>query len=210
VAHPFVRLSLFANKAYSALVAMSGAQFFCLMAFQVLMPLYLIQLRGFSPPAAGLIIAALPASLALLSPFAGGIADRRGHAIAIRNGMWLVCLGTAAVALWPPDSSVGLMMASLAAIGVGMGFTQSPAAAAVTLFVRKDELGVALGIFNMLRFVSATLGATIAGVLVVSTPSGGTLSFEPFRTAFLILSVLAGTAALLYVFVPHGSEMEPN
>jgi EmrB/QacA subfamily drug resistance transporter len=208
VAHPFVRLNLFANKAYSALVAMSGAQFFCLMAFQVLMPLYLIQLRGFSAPVAGLIIAAFPASLAIFSPFAGGIADRRGHAIVIRNGMWLVCAATAAVALWPPDLSVWVMMATLAAIGVGMGFTQSPAAAAVTFFVHKDELGVALGIFNMLRFVSATLGATIAGVLVVSTPSGGALSFEPFRAAFLILSALAGAAALLYVFVPRGSEVE--
>ncbi|RPJ69403.1 MAG: MFS transporter [Desulfobacteraceae bacterium] len=203
VRHPFVRLSLFGNKAYSALVAMSGAQFFCLMGFQVLMPLYLIQLRGFSTPAAGLIIAALPASLALFSPFAGAIADRRSHAIAIRNGMLLVCLATAGAALWPPDLSVGLMMATLAAVGVGMGFTQSPAAAAVTLFVRKDERGVALGIFNMLRFVSATLGATIAGVLVVAPSSGRAVDFEPFRLAFLLLSALAGAAALLYVFVPR-------
>ena len=71
VRHPFVRLSLLGTRPYSALVAMSGAQFFCLMGFQVLMPLYLIQLRGFSHTAAGLIIAALPASLALFRRLPG-------------------------------------------------------------------------------------------------------------------------------------------
>jgi MFS family permease len=202
VQHPFVRLKLFANSAYSALVGVSGVLFFCLMAFQILLPLYLIQLRGLSAPMAGLAIGVLPITLALFSPFAGGFADRWGHRITIRTGMLIICLTTATMLLWPEDAPLWVMTGTLGVIGVGMGFTQSPAVAAVTLFVRNEELGVAMGIFNMLRFVSATLGASISGFLIGSWHRQGELSMHPFRVAFVLISVLAAMGVLLHVFIP--------
>lgn len=78
-----------------------------------------------------------------------------------------------------------------------MGFTQSPAAAGITLLVPKKELGVALGIFNMMRFIGATLGATISGVVLNLSATGAAIPITAFRNGFLLLTVIAAVAAVI-------------
>ncbi len=207
VAHPFVRLQLFANKAYAFVVAVSGAQFFCLMGLQISLPLYLINLRGFSAAPAGLTIAAFPATLALVSPFAGQFADQRGHWYALKLGMTTVVLATATLVTWGPHVPVWLVVLTLIVIGLGMAFVQSPGAAGVTLSVAKQELGVALGIFNMLRFISATLGATICGVILAWTRLDAEASLSAFRGCFGLLTAVAGAGALTAFYAPPSKSV---
>ena len=103
-------------------------------------------------------------------------------------------LGIPTDGLWP-----WVIVAALTVLGVGMGMTQSPTANAVTLVIDKTQLGVALGIFNMLRFVSGTLGATIFGAVL---ERGGTSSLPAFRLDFWLLAGVAGVAALLALKMP--------
>jgi hypothetical protein len=65
--------------------------------------------------------------------------------------------------------------------------------------IDKTQLGVALGIFNMLRFVSGTLGATIFGAVL---ERGGTSALPAFRLDFWLFAAVAGTAALLALKMP--------
>lgn len=75
-----------------------------------------------------------------------------------------------------------------------MGLTQSPVAAAVTFVVAKEQLGVALGIFNMFRFISGSLGTTVFGIVLQSACSPSNPG--AFRLDFYLLIAVASVAAL--------------
>ena len=80
VSQPFVQLRLFAIKHYSLITSVSCAQFLVLISLQLLLSLYLIQLRGLAEGIAGLLILPLASALAIFSPVAGRITDWLGPA----------------------------------------------------------------------------------------------------------------------------------
>jgi len=196
---PFVNLRLFANSGFGVVTFVSAAQLFCLFGMQLLLPLFLINVQGRTSGNAGLLIAPLAVSLAVISPLAGRLSDRIGSRLTCLVGMGTVGLIGLGFALWTPTTPAWVIMGGLTLLGVGMGMTQSPTANAVTLVIDKTQLGVALGIFNMLRFVSGTLGATIFGAVL---ERGGTSSLPAFRLDYWLLAAVAVTAALLALKMP--------
>jgi MFS family permease len=92
------------------------------------------------------------------------------------------------------------VIATLIVLGVGMGLTQSPVATAVTLAVKREELGVALGIFNMVRFIGASLGTTAFGLILGQAT--GKLDLAPYRHDYAMLIGVAAAAVLLIVLTP--------
>lgn len=196
---PFIDLTLFANRAYSVLVAIASVQFFCLIGYQILLPFYLINLRGLSEVAAGLLIALLPATLAVFSPVAGQIVDRTGLQKTIRLGMLIITVTAASSLLWLGQPPLWIIGGTLVCMGLGMGLIQSPTAVGVTLIVPEKQLGVALGIFNTLRFISVTLSATICGVILDPFSASPDLRGSGFQWGFLLLAAIAGGGALLAV-----------
>ncbi len=203
VSYPFVQLRLFGNKRYTAITAIASAQFFCLMGLPILLSLYLIQLRGIATGVAGLLIAPLASTLALLSPLAGRTADRMGYQVTMIGGMIVVTLSAASLAFWSTHTPAWLIVTTLVVMGLGMGFTQSPAAAGVTLVVSKDERGVALGIFHMLRFISGTLSATAFGIILEYARFNGTDPLGAFHLSFYLITAVAAVGMLLAISMPR-------
>ncbi|MFN8455738.1 MAG: MFS transporter [Anaerolineae bacterium] len=150
--YPFVELQLLANKRYTTVTAIIFTQFFCLMGLQLLMSFYLIQLRGFATGLAGLLIAPLASTSAIFSPLAGRTVDRLGYRVTLIAGTVTIALAAASMAFWDAATPLWLVVLTLIIIGLGMGFTQSPAATGVTLAVRPDELGGTWGFFRCCAF----------------------------------------------------------
>ena len=203
---PFVDLNLFANRPFSAATTIAFVQAFCQFGLLFVIPLFLIQLGGYQAAQTGLILACLPVSMAIAAPLAGRLADRYGCRMLCILGM--VTLAISGLLLSPLDSSSPswYLLLSLAVAGLGMGMIQSPAPAAVSLVMPADQLGVALGLFNMLRFVGATLGPTVFALVLQAlgpapTPGG-------FRADFYIIVLVAILAAVvgLRVPAPHSAE----
>jgi hypothetical protein len=71
----------------------------------------------------------------------------------------------------------------------------------VTLVVSPERLGVALGIFNMTRFVFGTLGTTIFGV-VLERAGGLAAGVPAFRLDFYLFVAVSAGAALLAFGLP--------
>ena len=209
-AHPFIDLTLFSNRVYAVLVAIAGVQFFCLIGFQILMPFYLITLRGLSEVAAGPLIALLPVTLAVFSPVAGRIVDRKGLHKTIRMGMLVITATAASTLFWLGKPPLWIIGGTLVCMGLGMGLIQSPTAAGVTLVVPKKQLGVALGIFNTLRFISVTLSATLCGVILDPFSVGPDLRGSGFQWGFLLLAAVAGGGALLAVLSASLQKQSEN
>jgi EmrB/QacA subfamily drug resistance transporter len=201
IQQPFVDLKLFRNPGYAVVTFVSATQLFCLFGMQLLLPLFLINVQGRTSGNAGLLIAPLAISLAVVSPLAGRLSDKVGSRVTCLLGMGTVAVGGLVLTLWTAQTPTAIIMAVLTLIGIGMGMTQSPTANAVTLVMGKEQLGVALGIFNMLRFVSGTLGATIFGA-ILARGGGMTANVGAFRLDFIIFAAVAGTAALLALRMP--------
>ena len=116
-------------------------------------------------------------------------------------GMVLVAIAAGALVVLDPDTPVFYLMAMLIAIGIGMGFVQSPTAAAVTHVAPPEKLGVAMGLFNMIRFMGGMLGTTIFGImLAITAPYVGLVG--AFRFDFAFAAIIAGCAALLTFALP--------
>lgn len=168
VQSPFVELNLFRNSAYTAATAVIAMQLFCQYGLALIMPLFLIRVQGYTSGQAGLLVFPLPIAMALIAPLAGRLADDIGFRLTCISGMGLIAL--AGIAMLPLDSNTAwwYVAATLALMGIGMGMIQSPAAAAVTQVVEQSRLGLALGLFNMFRFIGGTLGATIFSLILAA------------------------------------------
>ena|ERR1039458_8923629 len=87
---------------------------------------------------------------------------------------------------------------------LGTGFSQSPAAATgLTLMVGQDELGVVLGIFNMIRFLSEALGSTVFGIVIGIARASNVNSVQGFHVSFYLVIAVAALALLLSAVMPR-------
>jgi EmrB/QacA subfamily drug resistance transporter len=208
VEKPFIELSLFNNRPYVMIVAINAAQFFCMMGLPVLLAFFFIDVQDRSSDISGLLIAPLASTLALSSPFGGRVADRVGFRNSMLIGMPLAALTAASMAFWDVPTPAGLIIITLIISGIGMGLTQSPAATGVTLVVPKEQLGVALGVFNMFRFVSGTLSVTTFGLILDQAEVKGLSELGAIHVGFYLVIAAACLAVLLAAIMPQHTATE--
>ena len=168
-AHPLVPLRIFASR---HLTAANVVMFFigCAMysAF-FFVTLYLQEVRGYSPLAAG--IAFLPLSLGIM---AGSTAATRltgwlGPLAALVGGLTLAALGMLLFTrLAVTGSFASQVLIPSLTLGVGMGIAFVPATIAAVGGVPKDLAGLAAGLANMSRSVGGSLGLAALATVAAS------------------------------------------
>ncbi len=194
VANPFIPLRLVAESVYLRSCLAVFAQMFCLGAALLAVPLHLTEGVGATSTAtAGLIVFALPAAMTVLAPVAGVCTERYGARRAIRAGLVAVAVAQAVLAVeLATGHGRGLdLVAALVLTGAGVAFVQTPAATGVTRSPA-GRAGTGLGLFNLVRFAGAAVGA--AWVAIALEHSGG------FGVLFAACAVVA-VAGLVGTFV---------
>ncbi|MBI3762243.1 MAG: MFS transporter, partial [Chloroflexi bacterium] len=204
---PFVPLSLFANRRYSAATAFSATQLMTMFALTLLVPVYLLEVGGFDPAAAGLLVAGLSIARIFFEPIAGRIAELRGSRLPALIGIGLLVAIALAFALGLTPRTPGwLIFVGMFAFGVGISLGRTPVNAAVTHLVDRERLGLALGVFSMITFTGGALGQTFFGVLLRTLSGAGdaplaTAPRPDLLAAFGIsFGVVVGVAALAGIF----------
>jgi len=204
-AAPLVPLRLFAARQ----VGGANAVIFCLglgfFASPVLLSLYLQDALGYSPLRAGL--AFLPAAAALFTgaQAAGRLTHRYGVRVVATAGAlaavagfgWLTRLG-AHTAYWP-----GLLVPQ-ALFGLGIGVAFTPITVAATA-VPPALGGVAAGVINTVRQVSAALGLAVLSTLATGHHAGAASgSYHGYDHAFWVAATTALLAAAgAALLLPH-------
>lgn len=207
VEQPFVDLKLFSNRPYSAASTIAFAQAFCQFGLLFLIPLFLIEVRGYPAVQTGMTLASLPVTMAVAAPIAGRLADRYGCRLLCLAGTGVVAVSGLALSLLGSTVSPWYIVACLVLTGVGMGMIQSPAPAAVSIAVPAQKLGIALGLFNLLRFLGGTLGPTAFALVVQSFGAG--FALQAFRVDFYLVTIVAVLAVFVGAFVPGTQSAEP-
>jgi EmrB/QacA subfamily drug resistance transporter len=203
---PFVDLGLFRNRPYSAASTISFLQMLCQFGLLFLIPLFLINVQGYQAAQTGLMLACLPITMAVSAPIAGRMADRYGCRRLCVSGMTLLAGAGLVLSFLGPATPAWYIIAALSLTGVAMGMVQSPAPAAISIVVPPDKLGIAMGLFNLLRFIGGTMGPTLFALVLQATGPG--FALLSFRLDFYLVTLAAILAVVVGILVP-GSEA-PN
>jgi len=182
VAHPFVDVRLVVESRFARSSLAAFVQMFCLGATLLAVPLYLVG-RSSSVAAAGLVLFAVPATMAVLGPVVGRFLDRLRPRRVLRTGLVVLAVSQAglaiamAVAGLPVPALVGVLIVT----GIGVALVQTPATTGSTRSPA-GAAGTGLGLYNLIRFGGSAVGGAWVAVA---------LDFSSFPTLFAVSAVIA-------------------
>ncbi len=180
---PMLPMRFFRSRAFSSgnagvfflFASLFGAVFFLAQFLQTGL--------GHGPLEAGLLLGPWTATLFVVAPIAGALADRIGERPLLVGGLAVQAAGMAWIALIAePGLAYGEMIAPLIVAGVGASMAIPPAASSVVGAVARDEVGKAAGANSMLRELGGVFG--IAILVAVFAGAGSYASAEAFSDGF--------------------------
>ena len=158
---------------------------------------------GFAATATTTGLYLLPGSLLMLfaGPLAGILGRRIGSKWPLAIGMALIMAGAGTLAAFHDEPWE--IVAAMACLSAGVGFSYAAMAALITEAVAVTETGVATGINTVMRTVGGVMGAQIgAAILSAETLAGTAVPTESaYVSAFVLSAVAAGFATAIALFV---------
>lgn len=187
-----LRNRVFAFSGIAALIHYSATS-----ATGFFISLYLQYLKGFDARTAGLIMISQPIMMALLSPLAGKLSDKRNPGVIASLGMGLTATGLILLCFVNENTPVSSIVFLLLLMGTGFGLFSSPNSNAIMSSVEKRHLGVASGVVGTMRMVGQMMSMGIAMMLLALyigeqkiNPSTYHGLMHSMKTGFMIFSVL--------------------
>lgn len=177
----------------------------------LLVPALLVDERGVSVLAGGLILAVSPMMTALAAGRAGQVVDRIGADQATVGGLLLIVAGLAALAAtgwgWPTST----VIVALGLVGFGLGLFSVPNMASVMAALPASDQGAAGAINLMMRTLGIVAGAAWHARLFDRVEVSRSFDVA-FGMVFAVAAALAGAAIVMVVLVPWVSRLprRPN
>jgi len=188
VENPVVNVALFRHNTvflFSNLAALIN--YSATFAVAYLLSLYLQYLKGFDPQTAGLILVAQPIVQAVFSPLAGRLSDRVEPRIVATAGMGLCVFGLGTFAFLTPETSLGLILASLMLLGLGFALFSSPNTNAIMGAVDPCNYGLASGMVSTMRLIGQMMSLGIA--MLTFSVIMGHVEIAPEQLDVLMISI---------------------
>ena len=160
-ASPVVDLGLFKGRGFSLGVSAAILQFMGMTAAIILGPFYLVDARGLSTLAAGLLIMPMPLMMLVVSPISGWLSDRLGSRPLTTLGLLLVMAGLGSLALMDADTPVGGFAWRMLILGIGTALFSSPNTSVIMSAVPPDRLGTASASQTTARTMGNAIGQAV-------------------------------------------------
>ncbi len=182
--HPMVDLSLFRSRDLSVNLVTGFTVFFALAGLLLIAPFYLTDVMELSPRGIGLVLAAVPITMGIVSPFSGGLSDRIGSRPVTVAGLTIMVVGYIAAAFMLEGATTGTAIFVVGLIvGLGIGIFHSPNNSAILGAVPYAKLGITSGMLSITRITGTVTGIAVLGTLwaarTVSYAGGGTAADAP-------------------------------
>jgi EmrB/QacA subfamily drug resistance transporter len=201
--NPVLDMALFRrNKAFAFSNMAALINYSATFAVTFLMSLYLQYVKELTPEEAGLILVAQPIVMAAFSPLAGRLSDIVEPQIISSIGMAISAVGLVLLSFMAEETSLWVIIASLAVLGFGFALFSSPNMNAIMSSVEKKSYGVASSTVGTMRLVGQVLSLGIA-TLFISLYVGSTDLTHKLAPEFLKSLGLSFTlfAAMCFVGV---------
>ena len=212
--HPMLDVRVFAsNRLFLCSNLAALINYASTSAVGFLLSLYLQNVKGLTPAAAGLVLLVQPAIMTLLSSFTGALSDRVAPRFLASAGMAATAAGLLPMAWIGAATPLAWIVADLVLLGLGFAFFSSPNTNAVMGSVEQRHLGVASATLATMRLTGQVLSMGLAA-LVLSLVMGAA-KIEPTAFPLLLESIrlIAGIFAGLCVagvFVSLSRDAPPG
>lgn len=166
--HPLLPLRLFRNRSLTIGASITALNFLVLLGSMFFVMLYLQNVQGLTPGAAGL--ATLPMSLATLvaAPAGATLTKKFGARATMPAGLILLALACLLMCGWEPSSPYAALWPPLALLGLGSGVIMAATSEAVLAGAPIEDAGVAGGIQSTAIQIGGALGTSILISLIGS------------------------------------------
>lgn len=163
--YPFVHPELFANRDYLTGLLTAFLVMGTIFCTFFLMPLMFRHIYHLPTMQIGLYLFPGAMSAALAGLAAGRVVDRCGSAPVVKAGFIILLVGFGLIITAAGRSA---LMSSICLIAANSGFTiiHSSLAGAVSNTLARDRVGLGMGVFNLVFFVSGALGTASAGMFL--------------------------------------------
>lgn len=174
--HPIVDLRVFKNISFATGNIVMFFAFFNLFGSIVLLPIYLQTLMGYTATLAGLVLG--PGGFATLfaMPVAGRLVTKMNPKILLAFGIMVASYSTYLMSGFNLNADFITVSIPRVVLGIGMGFLFIPLTTLTMAGIKKEEMGNATAIYNLLR----NLGGSF-GVAFVTTMIERRAQFHQFR-----------------------------
>ncbi len=212
IKNPMMDLGLFRSRLFTMSNVSALINYMAQFSVTLLMPFYLMQLKGLTPSKAGLMLIPLPVTTMIVAPISGALSDRFDSRYISSIGMGLISFGILLLSRLSFDSAAAYVILTLAIIGLGSGLFQTPNNSAIMGSVPGNRRGIASSMLATMRNMGMVMGVAVSGALFSSRlgylksvmssqgTAGSELEVGSFMGAlsftFTVAAVLAAVAVL--------------
>jgi EmrB/QacA subfamily drug resistance transporter len=208
VAQPILELALFRLPGFRVASLTAFLVFLGVANSQLLLPFYMQRVMGLSAAQVGLVLVTIPATILILAPLAGTLADRFSVRLLTTAGLLVASAGLFSLATLRVDSSVPEVVGRLLVLAVGTAFFQSPNSSSLFGSLPRDRYGAGGAYQSLTRNLGQSVGQTVAAALwsavVVASAGGGSATEAPpaaqmigFQVAFTVAAAYAAISAVI-------------
>jgi len=165
-AEPVVNLRVFKNLSFASGNIIQFCAFFVLFGSIVLIPLYLQQLMGYNAYLAGLALAPGGIATLIAMPTAGNLVSKINPRWILISGLLITAYSTHLMAQFNLSVDFNTVAWARVIMGLGMGLVFIPLVNMSLSGVKKEEMGNATGIFNLLRNLGGSFGVAFVTTLL--------------------------------------------
>ncbi|HJQ45208.1 MAG TPA: DHA2 family efflux MFS transporter permease subunit [Amycolatopsis sp.] len=164
---PLLPLRVFNNRNFSTGTVTAIAIGFSITGMFLPIVVYIQEVLGMTPAAAGLLTAPMSLLSGIVAPFAGRLSDKVNAKYLVMTGFLALAAGLAIIVLQArSNTDPWALVPALLLSGVGTGCVFAPMSNVAMGSVPRELAGSASGIFNTSRQVGGVLGSAAIGVLL--------------------------------------------
>jgi DHA2 family metal-tetracycline-proton antiporter-like MFS transporter len=204
--NPFVEPELFHNRFYRNGLIIGFLIFSSVMGVMFILPLMLDELYHLNTQTIGLIMFPGAFSAVIFGTVAGNLTVRKGSHFVVYLGLGLITLSffiqASVVGIWVWYIGIALVVQY-----IGFSFLQTALIESVTNILPNKQIGVGMGFYNLVSFVSGAIGTALVSQAMeqplfktaihplISNPGA-----YAFSNLMLIFTFIVIASALLYFF----------
>lgn len=210
---PMIPPRLFRNRTFSASAVVSVLLYAALYGTVFFLAQYLQIGLGYSALAAGWCLVPWTATLLVVAPLAGALADRIGERPVLVTGLALKAMGLGWLAvIASPETSYPAVLVALLVEGIGTSMAIPVVQSAMLGAVCADDIGKASGVNGMSQELGGVLGVAVLVALFTSVGDyGSAVGFSAgFGAAMTAAAVFSAVAALVGFAVAKRSGAEDH
>lgn len=164
--HPIVNLRIFKKLTFSTGNVVMFFAFFNLLGSIVLLPIYLQTLMGYTSTLAGLVLGPGGIATLIAMPIAGRLVTKINPKAILAFGIIVAAYSTYLMSQFNLLADFNTIIWPRVVLGVGMGFLFIPLTTLTMSAIRKEDMGNASAIYNLLRNLGGSFGVAFVTTML--------------------------------------------